>query len=275
MILMPGCGRSPEVEGESAEVLVFAAASLRDAVEDVARAFEREYATEGYSIVGNYAGSNALAQQIRATTRADVFLSANEAWMDDVQQAGRIMAETRTAFLQNRLVVVVAQRSDLVIDDPTDLAAPSVRHLSTGDPQAVPAGIYARKWLESVPHDSATLWTAVEERIVPGTSVRAALGLVESDERIAGIVYATDAAASERVRVAYEVPREETPEISYSIALLRDGPAPIAATEWIDFLLNEDIARAIFEQHGFVCTTPPDLLEQLRRIGGYLPFDDE
>lgn len=272
-MLIPACGGSNRPK-DTSPIFVFAAASLREVIEDTARAFEKKHAKQGYEVVGNFAGSNALAQQIRSTTRADIFISASEAWMDDVESAGRIVPESRRNILRNRLVVIVATGSELVIDDPSDLATAPIRHLSIGDPRAVPAGIYAKEWLESISHEGGTLWDSVQERIVPGTSVRAALGLVEADRRIAGIVYATDAEASDRVEVLYEVPHDQGPEIRYTAALVRDGRAPAAAREFLDFLTTSPRAQILFLYHGFDYGDDLELLP----LHGYLstlPIDND
>lgn len=238
---------SSSSDDATTQVSVFAAASLRDVLIDVGDAFRSE---TGMTVVPNFAASNALAQQIRASNRADVFLSASDQWIEYLEEADRLDAGTRTRFLSNQLVVIVRDDSTLELDSPRSLADATYRYLSIGDPEAVPAGRYARAWLESIDHGDASLWQAVAERIAPATNVRAALSTVEGDRDIVGIVYRTDALASERVRVAFEVPVETGPDIGYTAARTTGGPNPAGADRFIAFL-DSDTARKIFIDHGF------------------------
>ncbi len=162
--------------------------------------------------------------------------------MDEVQAAGLVRPGDRVDLLSNRLVVVVPADSTAALATPDELAR--VRRLALGDPQAVPAGIYARQWLEK-----RGLWERLRDRVVPTLDVRAALAAVESGNADAGIVYRTDAAVSKRVRVALEVPDGEGPRIVYPAALLAAarGPAPRAFFE----SLRSPQARAVFERLGF------------------------
>jgi molybdate transport system substrate-binding protein len=139
--------------------------------------------------------------------------------------------------------VIVPKDSSLTISGPVDLA--SIAHLALGDPAVVPAGTYARKWLEG-----ASAWEGVRARVVPALDVRAALAAVESGRADAGIVYATDAASSTRVRVAYEVPRESAPEIVY-VAVRLSRSASAASRSFLDYL-STDEARQAFARRGFV-----------------------
>ena len=180
------------------EVAVYAAASLTEALKEVAQGFEK---STGHKVVFNLGGSNDLARQIKAGAPADVFFSADKAQMDGLEAAGLVRAQDRVDVLSNVLVVVVPAASTARLSGPGDL--PAVSRLALADPQAVPAGVYARTWLESI-----GLWDKLEDKVVPTLNVRAALAAVESENADAGIVYRTDAAISKRVKVAFEVPRE-------------------------------------------------------------------
>ena len=166
------------------EVHVLAAASLSDALQAIAAPWQ---AATGNTIVLNLGASNDLARQIRAGAPADVFFSADEAQMDGLQRDGLVRAADRVDLLSNTLVVVVPVAGSRRISAPADLA--SVKRLALADPQAVPAGVYARRWLESL-----GLWARVEGQVIPTLNVRAALSAVESENAEAGIVYKTDAA---------------------------------------------------------------------------------
>ncbi len=229
----------PRAGAAGEEVVVFAAASLADALREIATGFE---ARTGHRVVLSLGGSNDLARQIRAGAPADVFVSASAERMDEVQKAGLVRAADRVDLLSNRLVVVVPAAATVRPATAGDLAR--VRRLALGDPEAVPAGVYARQWLEK-----RGLWERLRDRVVPALDVRAALAAVESGNADAGVVYRTDAAISRRVRVAFEVPVDEAPRIVYAAALLGSarGPAARAVFEH----LRSPEARAVFERHGF------------------------
>lgn len=187
--------------GEAPALEVYAASSLRDALVRVVEAWE---ARGGGPVALNFGSSGGLARQILAARRADVFVSAGELEMDRVEAAGLVVEGTRRGLLVNRLVVIEpVGRESLWVGEfqPAMLADVGVEYLSMGDPEYVPAGRYAREWLER-----EGLWEQVEGRVAPAVDVRAALAAVESGVARAGVVYATDAAISERVRVVYVVP---------------------------------------------------------------------
>ena len=234
------CPRAlPGAVGE--EVVVFAAASLADALREIAAGFE---ARTGHRVVLSLGGSNDLARQIRAGAPARVFVSASAERMDEVQGAGLVRAADRVDLLSNRLVVVVPAAARAAPATAEELAG--VGTLALGDPEAVPAGIYARQWLER-----RGLWERLRGRVVPTLDVRAALAAVESGNADAGIVYRTDAAISRRVRVALEVPADEAPRIVYPAALLGDAPGPAARAFYEH--LRSPAARLVFERLGFEC----------------------
>jgi molybdate transport system substrate-binding protein len=221
------------------ELLVFAAASLTDALSEIGAGYE---ARTGVRVLFSFAGSNALARQIRAGAPADVFVSANLARMDELEDAGLVRPADRVSLLSNRLAVIVATTSDLVVTAPDDLER--ARRLALGDPEAVPAGIYARRWLEKL-----GLWERLRERVVPTLDVRAALAAVESGAAEAGIVYRSDVALSRRVRVALEVSAREAPDVVYPAAVLSSSTSP-AARPFLDHLGSAE-ARAVFTRLGF------------------------
>jgi molybdate transport system substrate-binding protein len=230
------------------DVMVFAAASLREVMQELGDAFEREH-TSGVRL--NLAGSNVLARQIVAASGADVFVSADDRWMDQVEAAGRVIEGSRRAILANRLVVVAPASSDWRMDEPADLATLDFAHLAIADPDAVPAGRYARAFLSGVALDEGSLWSALADRVVPTVDVRAALALVEADPSTVGIVYRTDAAAAPRTRILYEVAGDATPPIRYYAARIERADAPAAARRFYELLFSPG-ARDIFARHGFV-----------------------
>lgn len=222
--------------------MVFAAASLTDSMKEMATAYEKE---TGDTLKFNFAGSNTLAQQIQSGAPADVFFSADEAKMDALAKAGLIVDSTRANLLGNSLVIITAATDGYKLTKAADLAAPGLRRLSLADTRAVPAGVYAKAYLEK-----AGLWKAVESRVAPAENVRAALAVVESGNAEAGIVYKTDAAISKKVKVALEIPESEVPAIRYPAAVVKDARNPEGAGRFLKWL-SGDKARAIFVKFGF------------------------
>jgi molybdate transport system substrate-binding protein len=226
--------------GRREEVSVFAAVSLADALTEIGSAWQ---AATGHRAVFNFETSSDLARQILAGAPAEVFFSADEVQMDVLQQQGLVRAGERHDLLSNTLVVVVPVDSTARVKSPRDLAA--FAHIAVADPQAVPAGVYARSWLVGL-----GLWDALAPRVVPTLHVRAALAAVESGNAEAGIVYRTDAARSTRARVAFEVEPSQGPPIRYPLApLAASGRKAVAA--FVDYLRGS-VARTVFVRHGFL-----------------------
>jgi len=224
-------------------VVVSAAISVSDALRTVAVEFER---ADGVAVVLNAAGSDTLATQLIAGARADLFLSADERQMDRVQAAGLIVEGTRVDLLTNQLVVVERIGQPALISGIADLLSPSIRRISMGDPEAVPAGVYARQYLQSV-----GLWDRVRSKVVPTRNVRAALAAVEAGNADLGIVYQTDLAISPQVRVGYAIPFDEGPTIRYQAAVTTDAEDGSVARRFLAYLRGAE-ARRIFEAEGFI-----------------------
>ena len=224
-------------QSRAEEILVFGAASLTEALEEIGKAFE---ARTGAAARFSFGASSDLARQIQAGAPADVFFSADTAKMDALEKANIVRHADRREFLSNQLVVVVPSASSLRIAGAKDLA--KLPSLALADPEAVPAGIYARKWLEA-----EGVWTEVKPKIIPTLDARAALAAVESEAVDAGIVYRTDATISKNVRVAFVV--TGGPTITYSLAKLAASKSG-AARRFVDFAAGEE-GRAVFERRGF------------------------
>ncbi len=227
----------------AADFNVFAAASLSDAMREIATIYA---AASGDKPVLNLAGSNALARQIAEGAPADVFFSADEARMDELAKAGLIVEETRRTLLSNTLVVVVNAERGARVATPADLAGPTVRRLALAETRTVPAGIYAREYLENI-----GLWEGVKGKVVGTANVRATLAAVEAGNADAGIVYKTDALISKRVRIAFEVAVEDGPVIAYPVAVVKDARQSEAARRFVAWLGTEE-ALAVFEKYGFL-----------------------
>lgn len=236
VLLLPAAGRADELA-------VFAAASLSDALQEIAAAWEKQ---GGDRVVLNLGASSTLGRQIQEGAPADLFLSADEATMDRLDKGQLLLSGTRKSLLSNTLVIVVPKDSALIISRPQDLAGPRVRSLALAEPQSVPAGIYAKAYLRKL-----GLWSKVVDRVVPTENVRAALAAVESGNVDAGIVYKTDAGISKGVRIAWEVPRAEGPAISYPFAVLAEAKRPQAARRFLAYLESAP-ALAVFRKLGFL-----------------------
>ena len=228
---------------EQPALLVSAAASLSEAIDAVADRFEEEH---GIRILLNVAGSQMLASQIIEGAPADVFISADVLQMDRAVAAGRIDAASRVDLLSNQLVIVVPSDRAGTVVRPRDLMKASIERVAVGDPEAVPAGVYARRYLES-----QGLWESVADRIVPASSVRAALRAVEAGTVDAGIVYRTDVQTAAGAVIAFAVPLADGPSIVYPAAVSRDAPNPAGAARFLDYLQSDD-ARRRFDEAGFI-----------------------
>src|SRR5579862_305512 len=225
------------------EVTVFAAASLTDSLKEIAAAYEKQ---SGDKVVFNFAASSTLARQIEEGGPADLFFSADETQMNRLEKKGLIDPATRKSRLGNSLVVVVPSTSTLQIKSASDLTNAGVKQIALADPKSVPAGVYAKGWLTR-----QQLWPAIEPKVIPTENVRAALAAVASGNVELGVVYKTDAEISKNVKVAYEVPRADAPDISYPMALVRNSKQPEAAKKFLDYLSSEE-AGQVFTRFGFL-----------------------
>ncbi|HWK35356.1 molybdate ABC transporter substrate-binding protein [Sphingomonas sp.] len=224
--------------------LVLAAASLQESMGEAADAWARAGHTRPTI---SFAASSALARQAIAGAPADLFVSADEDWMDELQKRGLLVAGSRSDFLGNRLVLVALRASQVAVTlrPGVDLArALGNGRLAMAEPDAVPAGKYGKAALIRL-----GAWRGVERKVVRAESVRAALALVERGAAPLGVVYATDAAASRAVRVVAVFPAASHPPIRYPLALLKASRSPDAAG-FRAFLLSPR-GRAIFARHGF------------------------
>ncbi len=245
------CGRVREVPSTTRiELTVYAASSLRDALAELGATHE---SASGTKLRFNFGSSGDLARQILAAGQADLFFSADELELGRLEQAGLLEAGTRRNVLSNQLVVIEPRdERDSVFAPPfapRQLADARLPLLSLANPDTVPAGRYAKAWLER-----CGVWPAVSTRILPGIDVRAALAAVESGGARAGIVYRTDAARSERVRIVHAVPLDEGPRILYPLGVLAGRPHAREARELAAFLGSRE-ALAVFERHGFMPST--------------------
>jgi molybdate transport system substrate-binding protein len=231
----------------STPITVSAAVSLTESLEEAGKAY---MSTGRGTVRFNFAGSNALARQIVNGAPADLFISADEEQMNVVEKAGKIAPGSRVDLLGNQLAIVALPERVTLVREQFARAAPEIRRLAIGDPAAVPAGVYARQYLEKV-----GAWKAYEPRIIPTTNVRAALTAVETGGADAAIVYVSDAAVARTALVAFVVPENQSPKIVYPAAIVSSTKLHGEAAQFLAFLRGPE-ASAIFKRHKFTPLTP-------------------
>lgn len=233
---------------QAADLTVFAAASLGDAMTELANVWE---ADTGQAVTLVLAGSSTLARQIDAGAPADIFVSANESWMDWLVEQGRAVPDSRVDIASNRLVLVAhdpAAASTADITGQTDIlgALEASGRLAIALPEAVPAGIYAKTALTDL-----GLWDGLSMRLAPTDNVRAALALVALGEAPLGVVYATDAMAEPRVVTAGIFPENAHPPIRYPAAVVTDASPPDTAAGFVAWLVSP-AAQEVLARYGFL-----------------------
>jgi molybdate transport system substrate-binding protein len=237
-------------QAQDKSITVFAAASMKNALDDVDAAFTKQ---SGIKVVASYDASSALMKQIEGSAPADVFVSADLKWMDYGAQKKLIKDETRVNLLGNTLVLIAAKDSKIdhvTIAPGFDLAKlAGDGRIATGDVKAVPVGIYAQAALEKL-----GVWSAVEPKMAMTANVRAALVLVTRGEAPLGIVYSTDAKVEPGVKVVGVFPDDSHDPIIYPVAATM-GAKP-EATPYLAFLRSQT-AKTIFEAYGFAVLMKP------------------
>lgn len=227
-----------------ADVVVFAAASLKDALDVQARQFE---SATGSTVTVAYAGSNALARQIEAGAPADLFVSADIDWMDAVEKKALLRPGSRVDLLRNALVLIAPASSTATLKIAPRFALSAAignGRLAMANPDSVPAGRYGKAALEAL-----GVWTSVEGKVARAENVRAAMAFVARGEAPFGIVYATDAKVDPRVRIVDAFPQATYPPVVYPAAILASSRSA-AAKPFLDFLRSVK-ARATWEKYGF------------------------
>jgi molybdate transport system substrate-binding protein len=243
-LVFAAVGFSMVSAASAAEIVVFAAASLKDALDQAAKAYRGQ---SGDTLKISYASSPALAKQIESGAPAAMFISADLDWMDYLEKRNLIQNGTRKSLLGNRLVLAAPADADTKIDIKPGfdlVGALKGGHLAMADPDSVPAGKYGKAALEKL-----GVWAAVSGTVARTDNVRACLLLVSRKEAPLGIVYATDVIADPGTKVAGTFPADTHPPIVYPIALTKEGTDPSAA-KLLAFLSSAQ-AKPIFEKQGF------------------------
>jgi molybdate transport system substrate-binding protein len=221
---------------------VSAAVSLTDALTEIGAAYEK---AGGTAVRFNFAPSNVLARQIVNGAPVDVFISADQAQMDVVERARLIEPGTRVELVSNALALLVRRGVAVQVREARDLTNPGIRRIAIGNPEAVPAGVYARQWLTA-----AGLWSDIQKKIVPVGSARAALAAVESGSVDSAVVYQSDTAHLKSASLAF-VAATGGPRIAYPAAILKRAAVRDKADSFLGFAGSE-IGQMIFIKHKFL-----------------------
>ena len=244
LLLLLGSAWGTTAPAQDAKLIVFAAASLKDALDEVNATYQHQ---KGQETATSYAASSTLAKQIEAAAPADIFISADLDWLDYLAKRNLIKPETRANLLGNRLVLIapVASGGKLSIAPNFTLAqALGNGRLAIADPNGVPAGRYGKAALESL-----GVWSSVADRLAPAENVRATLALVSRGEAPLGIVYQTDANSDKGVQIVGIFPDNSHPPLIYPIAVVAASTSP-GAPGYVAFL-KAPTARPILEKQGF------------------------
>jgi molybdate transport system substrate-binding protein len=247
IVVAASCATAVAQDGAGADkktIVVFAAASTTSAIDEIKHKFAKQ---AGIDVQTSYAASAPLAQQIVNGADADIFISADTKWADYLAEK-KLVAQRRDA-LGNRLVIVVPSGSKPDIKKPEDLIVKSIEHIAIGEPDSVPAGKYAKQALVKL-----ELWEKLKDKMVPAQDVRQALTFVETGAAEAGIVYATDAAISKKVKVAVEISEKLTGPIRYPIVLLTQGKEKPEADLFFHYLTSPEAIK-VFKKYGFTIQT--------------------
>lgn len=243
--LVMALGGVRPADAQSKDVVILAAASLKNALDDASAAWNKQ---TGKSTKVSYASSSVLAKQIEGGIPADIFISADIPWMDYVAERKLIKAPSRVDFLGNQIVLIAAKDSklDLKVEKGFNLRAAlgNDGRLAMGNVDAVPAGKYGKAALESL-----GVWPSVADRVAQAENVRMALTLVSRGEAPLGIVYKTDAASDPNVRIVGAFPDGTHPPIIYPMALLASSTNPDAQA-FVDYL-KSPAAKPFFDKQGF------------------------
>jgi molybdate transport system substrate-binding protein len=234
---------STPITADADDILVSAAASLSDVLKEIAA----DYHSKSKNRVRfNFGPSSGLARQIDEGAPADLFFSADLPQMDNLDKNGRLEAGTRKNLLSNQLVIIVPADSKLVISSSRDLLKPDIKRIALAEPSTVPVGVYTSKYLTD-----EGVWEQVRPKVVPVQDVRATLASVESSNVEAGFVYKTDAAVSKKVKIAYEVPIDKGPKITYPVAVVKESKRKEAARDFLTYVQNPS-SKDAFRKYGFV-----------------------
>lgn len=229
--------------GHADEILVSAAASLTDVLKEISNGYQGK---TKHTVKFNFGPSSGLARQIEEGAPVDIFFSADLPQMDALDKNGRLELGTRKNLLSNQLVIIVPADSKFAISSAKDLLKAAIKRIALAEPSSVPVGNYSSKYLAD-----EGLWNKIKPKVVPVQDVRATLASVESGNVEAGFVYKTDAAVSRKVKIAYEVPVEKGPKITYPAAIVKESKRKDVARDFMTYV-QSPAAKDAFKKYGFV-----------------------
>ncbi|SFT50011.1 molybdate transport system substrate-binding protein [Selenomonas sp. GACV-9] len=247
--VMMGCGSqqvastSSSAEKETVELHVAAAASLTDVMKELAASYEKEH--PNVKVVFNFGSSGALQQAIQNGGETDLFFSAAQKQMNALENDGLLAEGTRCDLLQNEVVLIVPKDGGKDLADFRQVTDSSIKHIALGEPKGVPVGQYSEEVFTKL-----GILDAVKAKAVYGSDVRQVLSWVESGETECGVVYATDAAVSDKVKVVAKAPADTHKPIVYPAAALKDSKQLTAAKDFLAFVAS-DANKRLFERYGF------------------------
>jgi molybdate transport system substrate-binding protein len=250
LLIMVGCKASnsgakvsSQAPAKKVELTIAAAASLTDVTTEIAKDYKK--VAPNVTLTFTYGASGTLETQIEQGAPVDIFMSAAEKQMDTLQTKNLIDSDSRTDLLTNKVVLIVPTASTLGITSFADLATDKVKKVAIGDPSSVPAGQYAEDVFTSL-----KILDTVKAKANLGTDVRQVLTWVEGGDVDCGVVYATDAVTSDKVRVVCEAPQGSCEKIVYPVAILRNSVNTKDAQDFINYLKTKD-TTAVFVKYGF------------------------
>lgn len=235
-------GFSPVAQAAQTEIIISAAASLTDVMKAIQPLYQKE--KSNIKLTYNFGASGSLQQQIEQGAPVDVFISAAPKQMNDLEEKGLLLSETRKNLLKNAIVLIVPKNNPIV-QNFQDLTNSQVRKISIGEPESVPAGRYAKEVLTSM-----NMFDKLQSKLVFAKDVRQVLTYVETGNVDAGMVYTTDAKTSDKVSIVATAPAGSHSPIVYPIAVIKDSKNPEAAKGFVSFL-SSNTAKSLFERYGF------------------------
>ena len=247
-VVFAGCGNTSQENSsqkteKQQDVYIVAAASMTDAIKEIGANYEKEH--PNVKLTYNFGSSGALQTQIEQGAPADVFISAAQKQMNALDEKGLIDKSTRKDLLENKVVLIVPKDSELSLNDFADVATDKVNKIALGEPKAVPVGQYSEEIFSNL-----KILDAMKQKAVYASDVRQVLGWVETGEVDCGIVYATDAAISDKVKVLMEAPENTHKPVVYPIAMVNSSKNPDVAKDFIAYL-SQDAQKNILAKYGF------------------------
>ncbi|EZP75450.1 molybdate binding protein YvgL [Parageobacillus genomosp. 1] len=241
MIFLAGCSHANE---KNTVLTVGAAASMKDVLEAIGKQYEKEH--HDVTLRFTFASTGTLQKQIEQGAPIDIFVSADARTFEQLQENKMVIATHDRPLVYNELVLITQKNHSSLVHSLSDLTNPTIRSVAVGIPETVPAGAYAKQWLQS-----AGLWEKLQTKYIFAKDVRQVLTYVESQNVDGGIVYRTDALASKRVHIAAVAPSSLNKQIVYKAGVVAQSKQQKAAKQWVAYLYSNK-AAAFFQKYGFI-----------------------